>query len=130
MKLNRYTRAGEAEAPIGEYTDTYGTTIRIYPDKNNHVLIEIEDDQKALSVEVPPGMVTPLRRTIAGATRLSEKELLTASLHLGSIDPTPPTDRAGRRRHERLLKTNAHYRDIMAAVTAPGASFHKPKATQ
>lgn len=41
LKVNKYTRLGEAEQPIGDYTGINGVELLIYPDKANHVLIEL-----------------------------------------------------------------------------------------
>lgn len=103
---NHHRRAGSAEAPIGDYTDRFGTTVRVYPDKDNAVLVELEDTDAAMSVELPAGLVLATARRIMEASGLSMEELTYEAVAAGVISPEVPATRAGRRRHEKMLTKN------------------------
>lgn len=133
---NHHRRAGSAEAPIGDYTDRFGTTVRVYPDKNNAVLVELEDTDAAMSVELPAGLVLATARRIMEASGLSMEELTYEAVSAGVISPEVPATRAGRRRHEKMLSKNPLYNKIYNNIESgktrepavPGASFMKEAA--
>lgn len=128
LKVNRYTRLGEAEAPIGELKDAAGNEIFIYPDKANHALIEIIGKHTTNSFSLDPKDALDLKDALLVTTGVkSGEELAIMGVRAGTLDASKPKNRHALKKDQRMRRENPAYARVLNTLAQQekhtGASF-------